>query len=144
MLGERIADPGGVEGGGVTEGLGWLPIHTDLLETKRVTEVSGEASWPERVPFSGYEIHHGRTTTSGERVPFHAVSADDRIWGTYIHGLFDRAAFRRSVLEAWFHVSSVADTDLHQRWTADLDRLADLLVEHLDLSGLERELGVSL
>ena len=53
----------------------------------------------------GYEIHHGRTDGRGLEP---VVRRDDgqvigigrdqeRIWGTYLHGLFDADAFRR-----WF------------------------------------------
>ncbi len=144
MLGESLLDPAGVEGGGETRGLGWLPVRTELRVTKRVTEVQGEAAWPAAVRFRGYEIHHGCTTESRPRYPFHAVSADEQIWGTYVHGLFDVAVFRQAVVRAWFGATSANGMDLTDRWTQDLDRLADVLSAHLDLSWLERRLGVAL
>jgi adenosylcobyric acid synthase len=144
MLGEWIRDPACIEGGGESRGLGLLPIATELLPEKRVAVVEGAATWPPGARFAGYEIHHGRTTRSAPRDPFDAVSADERVWGTYVHGLFDRADYRNAVVAAWFGARSDRGGDLTARWRADLDRLADVLAARLDLSWLERRLGAPL
>jgi adenosylcobyric acid synthase len=140
MLGEAVEDPHGLEGGGCTAGLGWLPIRTRLEREKHVATVRATARWPEPVELDGYEIHHGRTIPAGDRFPFHAVSEDGRVWGTYVHGLFDRAAYRHAVLAAWFGAAR-ADTDMAERHRLDLDRLADAMRSALDLAALERRIG---
>lgn len=144
MLGTAIDDPHELEGGGSSPGLDWLPIRTELLAAKHVAPVELDVSWPEPLKVVGYEIHHGATTRSRAEPPFHAISEDGRIFGTYVHGLFDHAPYRDAVLRAWFGGGHSSSEDLAQRWERDLDRLADVLAERLDLSDLEARLGSSL
>ncbi|MGI6220589.1 MAG: cobyric acid synthase [Coriobacteriales bacterium] len=70
MLGERIADPHGVEGGGEVLGLGLLPVQTVFTGEKRRTRVIGRVgdlgtdspfAGLSGTTFSGYEIHMGET-----------------------------------------------------------------------------------
>jgi adenosylcobyric acid synthase len=69
-----------------------------------------------------------------ERVPEGALSADGRIMGSYLHGMFAEDGFRRAFL-AGFGVQSGA-----QSYGAvvqqTLDALADHLEAHLDVPGL--------
>jgi len=102
MLGRNIADPQGVEGPPETvAGLGLLPVDTVLGADKVLRDVSGTSN-SDGAPFTGYEIHVG--ITSGDAAPLlrmadgrseGAVSADGRIAGCYIHGLFARAEQRQ-------------------------------------------------
>ena len=102
MLGRTISDPDGVEGLAETvTGLGLLPVDTVLGAEKTLRNVRG-ISVADGAPFTGYEIHVGRT--SGDAAPLlqmadgcfeGAVSADGRIAGCYIHGLFAHAEQRR-------------------------------------------------
>ncbi len=67
------------------------------------------------------------------------VIPDRRIWGTYLHGLFDRDEFRRDFLSeitrACCREGSAAPTRSFRDFQeAQLDRLADLLRTHLDLA----------
>ncbi len=101
MLGRSIADPDGVEGPPETvTGLGLLPVDTVMLGDKTLREAHG-IRISDGAPFTGYEIHAGVTT--GASFPLlrmadgrdeGAVSADGRIAGCYIHGLFNLAAQR--------------------------------------------------
>jgi cobyric acid synthase CobQ/L-threonine-O-3-phosphate decarboxylase len=105
MLGASIADPHGLESDGKTiPGLGLLGVETVLALEKTLTRVtavhleSGE-------PVTGYEIHHGETCTAVAQPCIRrddgalagARSLDGRLWGTYLHGVFDSDGFRR-----WF------------------------------------------
>ncbi|MAE93999.1 MAG: cobyric acid synthase CobQ [Deltaproteobacteria bacterium] len=144
MLGIGIDDPTGLEGGGSSSGLGWLPVRTELLAAKRVSPVELAVSWPEPLTVIGYEIHHGVTTRSRAEPPFHAASEDGQVSGTYVHGLFDHAPYRDALLKAWFGDGSHGSEDLALRWQRDLDRLADVLAGSLDLAALETRLGVAL
>jgi adenosylcobyric acid synthase len=90
MLGERIEDPHGVEShaGAVVEGLGLLPAHTVMAETKVTRVVRLNSGWP------AYEIHMGRTTcpaaplfTLDNGCPEGAQQV--RVLGTYLHGAFE-------------------------------------------------------
>ncbi|MCG8589576.1 MAG: cobyric acid synthase [Proteobacteria bacterium] len=143
MLGASIDDPHGVEGGHSAKGLGWLPLHTSLQPEKALRLVAGRARWPEALPFEGYEIHAGRGGGRPEWYPFHEVSDDRRVFGTYVHGLFDRADYRRAVFRTWFGTRTEGE-DLERRWRRDLDLLADTLSRELDLSLLESRLGRAL
>ena len=116
MLGQVVRDPLGVEGyEPEAAGLGLLPIVTTMAGEKTTTQVGArflglQNSRPE---VTGYEIHMGRTEPVGEgravfqierRLNEPAVIADGwatpdfRIWGSYIHGLFDRDDFRQAWL----------------------------------------------
>jgi adenosylcobyric acid synthase len=105
MLGRVIRDPAGSEGPpGVAEGLGLLDVETALSGEKRLEPARGET---DGIPFSGYEMHIGVTTGSDCARPFArlcggvpegAVSADGRVIGTYIHGLFHNDSQRAAWL----------------------------------------------
>src|SRR5208282_672596 len=96
MLGRGIADPGGIEGPpAAVEGLGLLDVATTLSAEKRLEPVRGTTS--DGAPFAGYEMHMGVTEGPDCARPFArladgspdgAVSADGRLIGTYVHGLF--------------------------------------------------------
>ncbi|MEI7646200.1 MAG: cobyric acid synthase [Chloroflexales bacterium] len=115
LLGTRISDPLGVEGaGGDAPGLGLLPVETIFAAEKHTVQVEAHARapWAHGAPLRGYEIHAGRTTgpdehplatiTSRGGTPTQAddghLSADGRVWGCYIHGIFANTAFRRGWL----------------------------------------------
>jgi adenosylcobyric acid synthase len=95
MLGRTIADPAGHEGPpGEVEGLGLLDVATVLTGDKRLTQVRGTTA---STPFSGYEMHMGVTEGADCARPFGhladgtpegAMSANGRVMGTYVHGLF--------------------------------------------------------
>lgn len=144
MLGERILDPHGLETGSDAQGLGWLPIETTLEREKRVTPIEGTAEWADATPYRGYEIHHGVSSEARPIRPFHARSADDQVWGTYLHGLFDEGRFRAHLLERWFGFQASENASPKERWRTDLDRLADELRDSLDLSTLQDAVGTRL
>jgi adenosylcobyric acid synthase len=141
MLGRTIADLGGVEGPPTTvEGLGLLDVETTLSADKRLEAVGGTSK--DGAPFAGYEMHMGVTTgpdcarplarlTDGS--PEGAVSADGRVAGTYVHGLFADDRQRAAWLARLGGTASVAYDDLVER---TLDALAAHLAAHLDLDGL--------
>jgi adenosylcobyric acid synthase len=142
MLGRSVADPGGIEGPPATvDGLGLLDVATTLSDDKRLEPVSGTTS--DDVPFSGYEMHMGVTEGNDRVRPFArladgspegAISADGRVIGTYVHGLFadDR---QRAAWLARFAAGpvNVAYDDQIER---TLDALAAHLAAHIDLDRL--------
>ena len=116
MLGQVVRDPSGVEGA-VPEaaGLGLLPIVTTMAGEKTTTQVEARfLGLEDEAPLvTGYEIHMGLTEPVGEgRAAFQIerrlnepvsladgwATPDFRIWGSYIHGLFDGDGFRRAWL----------------------------------------------
>src|SRR5690242_11538890 len=106
MLGKRVADPEGIEGPpGETSGLGLLDVDTVMTPQKSLTR--GQALHVEtKQPIAAYEIHIGRTEGADCTRPFAsvggmaegAISADGRVQGSYLHGLFSSDDFRRAWL----------------------------------------------
>jgi len=144
MLGRTIADPDGIEGPpGNADGLGLLDVTTTLSAEKRLEPARGTTS--EGAPFGGYEMHMGVTEGPDRARPFArladgtpdgAVSADGRVIGTYIHGLFaddrQRAAWLVRLGAGPAHVAY--DELIEQT----LDALAAHLAGHIDLDRLLR------
>ena len=90
MLGRRVADPHGIEGpADAVEGLGHLDVETALGGEKTLERVEGECV-VNGAPFTGYEMHVGRTSGADCARPLlrfsdgrsdGAVSADGRVAG---------------------------------------------------------------
>jgi adenosylcobyric acid synthase len=162
MLGSAIEDPHGVENQGKScgrKGLGFLPVQTVLHGEKTVrrvrgvvrSELFGLGLCPEN-RFDGYEIHVGETLyETGSRAfaeivrqgipgstPDGAVSASNRVLGTYVHGLFDNDDFRHSFLAALRCAADLAPAKIWANVSAErearIDRLADHLRKSLDMN----------
>jgi adenosylcobyric acid synthase len=116
MLGLRIEDPEGVESGGsprMVDGLAQLGIRTIMRREKTVRRAKGRTRLWDSQDFSGYEIHMGETLYENEVEPFAeilregdprpipdgAMAPSGRVWGTYVHGLFDNDAARHCFLD---------------------------------------------
>jgi adenosylcobyric acid synthase len=158
MLGEVVRDPHGVEEKGEVRGLGLLPLETVLEQEKTLSRAFGYAPCF-GVTVAGYEIHHGRSSLTSSREPFfllqregmvfpEGIVQEDRVFGTYLHGLFDEGAFRRAFLN---HVRKLRGLPPGKAqgpsWKdvleAELDRLADCCAAHLNMPLVERILGLS-
>ncbi|MGC1303629.1 MAG: cobyric acid synthase [Caulobacteraceae bacterium] len=149
MLGRRLADPHGVEGPpGEAAGLGLLDVDTMLTGEKVLRPVGGRLA-VNGARFSGYEMHVGETVGSGAARPFltfeeggldGARSADGRIAGTYVHGLFDHGEARAALLAE----VGAASTGSHRAEAveADLDAMAATLAQTLDIETLSRIAGL--
>ncbi|MCG6656538.1 cobyric acid synthase [Halomonas campisalis] len=148
MLGTAIHDPEGLEGpAGSSPGLGLLEMETRMVAGKQLRNVSGRLL-PETVPLHGYEIHNGVSEGPALARPFcelagrpdGAVSEDGQVMGTYLHGLFDRPEACAALL-ARCGLSGEAAVDYGAHRQRQLDRLADSLEAHLDISHILTLLG---
>lgn len=145
LLGDSISDPERTEGGGEIRGLELLPAKTVFTAEKRRTRTSGRFvnvtggfSFLSGAEFSGYEIHMGRTETSGEPLLSTGDGAfSGNVCGCYIHGVFDSGdvsgrlvneLFRRKGLE---YSGGVTDRRAYKQ--AQYDLLADSVRESLDM-----------
>jgi len=148
MLGERVCDPQGVAGdSGVMPGLNLLPIETTFATTKEVTQVS--ASW-DSDRWMAYEIHMGVTGKVAPCDPLLRVTANGvsqreegcrkgRVWGTYLHGLFESPALRRELAtEAAFSGYNSSGSSWREHLQGVYDGMADLLEAHLNMEELWR------
>jgi adenosylcobyric acid synthase len=162
MLGRRIDDRF-ESGTGVVDGLGLLPAETHFEAGKVTRPRSGGATVPvacpgtakpgdgPRHPVTGYQIHHGRTTSDAPWItladrwgtqPEGAANGDGSVVGTSLHGLFESDAFRAAFLAALarrrgkgFAPSGISFAAARE---AQFDRLADLLETHLDMTAIEK------
>ncbi len=150
MLGEQVHDPLGLEGAaGSSEGLGLLAFSTTLEAEKQLSNVRGRLLL-ENAEVSGYEIHAG--VTSGAALSTAAVlledgrsdgaqSADGQILGTYLHGVFETPAACSALLR-WAGLQDVQEVDYHALRERDIERLADLVENHLDNDLLRKLCGI--
>src|SRR5262249_588460 len=168
MLGDKVRDPLGVEGGSDATGLGMLPIDPDLQATK--TTVNASVRWSDLHLFGervgaiearGYEIHMGETRYLRDAQPFGylqragmpglvadgAIASDGRVVGTYLHGLFDVDDFRHGFIRAAraacgltppIHLAPIA-----AERDARLNRLASHVARAVDVDALLAWVGLS-
>lgn len=161
MLGRAIDDPLGVESGrGRVEGLGLLDVATTFAPTKARHRVTGRVL-ESALPLFGYEIHMGETRRGerarpwcvitrqrdGEEIHDGASSPDGRVFGTYLHGLFDSLPFTAGLVDHLRARRGLSPLDPGD-WLAHRDflagryaALASVLREHLDLEPIWNALG---
>ncbi len=168
MMGRRIFDPHGVESPEPeAEGLDLLPVDTIFApdkETHRVRGVvssdSGLLAQAGSAAVEGYEIHMGSSTPTGAAVsPFSisragqpevddgVISANGRVLGTYVHGLFNSHTLRRALLAQlaeWKGVNLPPESDTGGQMSRDgeYDKLAQTVRGSLDMDLLYRITGL--
>ena len=143
MLGAVIEDAVESPSPRVAEGLGLLRVSTTFQPEKTTRRVRGHGLGQ---PVEGYEIHHGRTPAENPWLvlddgPEGTRSADGRVAGTSVHGLFENDGFRRAYLH---QVAARAGVDwapgpavsFRAARDAQYDRLADALEAHVDMQAI--------
>lgn len=160
MLGLCVADPLGLEGGGSEQGLGLLPVRTELAAEKTLRRTTGVHP-RSGLPVAGYEIRHGITVAAeggegggtgpglgGAAFPF--LLREDggplgwgthggRVWGTSLHGVFDADGFRRHFLDGLRTRRGLAPLGrVVASYSLDpaLDRLADAVRAAVDMGAI--------
>ncbi|MDD1013592.1 cobyric acid synthase [Pseudomonas rubra] len=151
MLGQRVEDPLGLEGpAGASDGLGLLEFVTVLEAQKQLRNVAGTLQL-EQAAISGYEIHAGVTRGPALQQPAvqlddgradGAISADGQVLATYLHGLFE-APHSCAALLRWAGLQEVEQIDYHALRERDIERLADLVEQHLDTARLRQLCGLN-
>jgi adenosylcobyric acid synthase len=161
MMGERLLDPLLVESDKPEiAGLGLLSTETTFSAEKKTERVEGFTTasiYDPQLPIEGYEIHMGQTRftekvihpfqirlqrqTTEKEEAFHpdgVISADGKLWGTYVHGILHNDDFRRQWLnqlrlaKGWKAIAGTLQFQ-HRREDA-FDRLADHVRKHLDMT----------
>jgi adenosylcobyric acid synthase len=155
MLGATIEDPLGVESQGNArgrKGLGLLALRTIMQPEKTVRRAAGTTASASPVSpgtvFHGYEIHMGETVydsgcrpfalilRAGDASPIQDGATDEsgRVWGTYIHGIFDDDVFRHAFLAAARENCGLAPAAVLRQVTNERDARIDRWAEHLRVS----------
>lgn len=145
LLGDRLTDD--VESSaGTVAGLGLLPIETTFAADKLLRTVTGHSPvLGARV--AGYEIRHGRPQRTGGEPLIHDDDGTDEgclqgaVAGTSWHGLLEHDDARRSLLrwvaaERGLAFVPAPETCFAQLRERQLDRLGDLIEQHVDTAAL--------
>jgi len=145
MLGNSIHDPQGIEGqAGSKNGLQLFDMETTLQKNKTLRNVTGTLSF-DGAKFEGYEIHAGISqgkALSNPAITFDgqhdgAISIDNQILGTYIHGLFDHSEACHSLLR-WANLKDIPIFSYRKLCNENIDRLADCMEEYIDISKINK------
>lgn len=169
MLGETLEDPDHIETkytvtdkDGKVAGLGLLPIRTIFTGEKRRTRVEGrfrkiDGTFAELsgTEFEGYEIHMGETVsvTSKDQEFLSEIkdsvtgvtsldgSMSGNVYGTYVHGIFDKEEVNRKLFVSLAKKKGLDISEINLESGLDYkafketqyDLLADGLRQHLDM-----------
>lgn len=161
MMGHQISDPQEVEEGGIIRGMELLPVITELKKEKvrcqvdgKINELQGLFSAISGLAYDGYEIHMGQTSLvkDGQEVTIDkekvVISASNKnVYGSYVHGLFDRGCIATSIIEALAEKKGIKiDNGVWEDYQSfkekQYDKLADTLREYLNMEeiyGMLRE-----
>jgi adenosylcobyric acid synthase len=162
MLGQRIYDPEHIESSNdQIEGLGFFPIETSFLPEKATyqvhAQVTGGHAWLASLAacdLQGYEIHMGRTDSASTWLKVHtrngspceivdgSITADGKIWGCYLHGLFGNTAFRHAWLSSlgWIPTGPSSTAQAADPLETSLTYLADEVESAINIREIERML----
>jgi adenosylcobyric acid synthase len=166
MLGRKVSDPHGIESHiREADGLGLLDVETVMRPHKETHQAEGKLLLAGSLvapgcigPLFGYEIHMGRSTLGPEARPFiqlsrrsgsdvaisdGAVSPDGRVFGTYLHGLFDNHGFRAAFLNRVRQTKGLPTAAPNCPLPDPYDLLAEHLERHLDMERLFRICGIN-
>jgi adenosylcobyric acid synthase len=113
-------------------------MQTTLEKEKQLKRVTGKLSFA-NAAITGYEIHMGASAGVAlskpaliiNDQPEGAISADNQIAGTYVHGLFDHAESCAAWL-TWAGLKEIQTFDYEALKESELNRLADCLEKYLD------------
>jgi adenosylcobyric acid synthase len=147
LLGRRLTGAD-VEGTGDTEtvaGVGLLPVETRFSPDKTVEAVERDLSGCGPLAdatgaVSGYEIHMGESRLVGEaEQPFkNDGAATGRVFGTYLHGLFENRLAREAFVDTVYKSAGRVRPETEGRGGSPYERAAELVGEiDLDAVGLE-------
>lgn len=154
MLGRKVSDPHNIESHArQTKGLSLFDMTTGILKRKQTYQVEAYHSLT-GAKATGYEIHHGKTIKSAKLAPAFVITKrgakyvnicdgaqdyDGRVWGTYIHGVFDSKDFRRQFLRNIMQLKGSGNRKIRcNNFDKDkeFDKLAKLVRDNIDINYL--------
>ena len=149
MLGKELLDPQNLESEIThSQGLGLLDFSTVLENKKQLKNVTGTLANSNAV-ISGYEIHAGKSTGPAMLQPAvnlngttdGAISEDNQIMGTYLHGLFETDTACQAILK-WAGLNKVEKIQYRDQRETHINRLADAMEESIDMNYLLQTLNI--
>lgn len=154
MLGREITDPNNIEGTiEQCDGLNYLPMQTELLETKTLKNVEGELFLlNKKAKVNGYEIHAGVSTLDANSVNTYSsllniegstqgiVSPDNLIAGSYLHGIFDSPEALKLVM-LWAGGEIEENVTIEALENIAINRISDACQEHLSMDKIDNLLS---
>lgn len=165
MMGRLVKDPYHTESDlEIVEGLGILPMTTELFPDKHTVQSRGEILNADLFlvdckgqEITGYEIHMGRSIPDEGQKPLFRLQAQGEEYldglqagsalGTYLHGIFDNDGFRRSLLE-WLWQrnqqkrpirNTVSQAAIREQ---SFNQLADLVRRNADIARIRSLMGL--
>lgn len=152
ILGKKISDLEGVEGEPrIEEGLGLLDMETTFNKVKNTRQVKGmDCDGNEII---GYEIHNGDSIPLSKQniwikdlngKVLGMKSADGKVLGTYIHGLFDEGDFALKLineLKEKLNLNIEEEMNYKDYKMMQYDKLCDVLEENINMKAVEEILG---
>lgn len=155
MLGFLVDDPCNTEHGGSIRGMELLPVSTVLLKEKKRCQTEGVIGKIDGIfeelsgcEYCGYEIHTGRTSCHGKETGKDVVIySENDVYGSYIHGLFDKGETAELIVKALadrkgVEIQSGAFSDYRIFKEKQYDKLAETLRKCLNMEeiyGMLRE-----
>ncbi len=162
IMGKKLLDPLGYESTLKSqEGLDLLDVVTTYSAEKctRLVEAEGTEEFCKAFPglrgakISGYEIHMGRTERGSNTLPIlsikgknakstfdGALTLDGKVWGTYLHGIFDNPSFRREYINFLKNIKGLVFVDRANITDCEqgdnFQDLATALRQHLNMEKL--------
>ena len=132
--------------------MGLLDVTTVMAKEKTL-QLAAATHLASGLTTKGYEIHHGQTELGNSEVLIErsdgqiigVKSSTGRIWGTYLHGIFDDDKFRRwfvdnlrqsKGLDPLDKVCAVYDLEIA------FDHLADVFRKTVDMNRIYELLGL--
>lgn len=162
MLGKQINDPLGVESS-IPQiiGMGLLDTVTTLESEKVMVRVEGEIKLPEvKAKVYGYEIHMGKTEVSEGMKELIEITKENgkcinkvdgvynpeqRIFGTYLHGILDSTQFRQYLLNKIRSEKGLPEkiSPVYEGFReTQLNKLADIVRNALDMDKIYEIMGM--
>ncbi len=154
MLGKMVNDKESVESKIVSSaGFDKIPMVTDMEPMKVTKQSKGYLN--ESVKVYGYEIHMGQSKfledinhliqlEDGHVDGY--MSSDEKVYGTYMHGVFDSPSFREHFInplrkeKGLMEKKSINYEEIREE---TLDKLADVVRENLDMDKIYKILNLS-
>ena len=160
MLGKEIIDPYHIETTKEkVKGIDLLDITTKIEKNKQTCQMTAHDKLFSSGIVHGYEIHMGKTRLGNTAKPIFEIfnrsgkkvnikdgtkSPDGRVWGTYIHGIFDNDNFRRAFLKNMRESMKLPESGLGNLFDKEkeYDKLASLVRNNVDMKKIYSIMGL--